>query len=164
MLHDTSWTPTNAFPGPCGRDALSLAGLRDAYRYDARRSGGGEGQADREMYILFADEGGAAAFMDDLRAQSRTCSSTTGGATGGVVEQLSGSWSDGLALSHFSTQPNVTGGSVVLAVRSGRAVTLSSASGAFTRTDRVDPGLIQAARPSVEHVYPQLCGFTDAGC
>ncbi|MFW5471566.1 hypothetical protein ACOCJ4_16150 [Knoellia sp. CPCC 206435] len=164
LLHAGSWTVTNTFAGPCGRDVFGIAGLRDAYRYDARRIEGGEGRADGEAYVLFAAEDGAAAFMDDLQAQGRACSFTTDGATGGVVEQLSGPWSDGLALSHISGQPNVTGGSVVLAVRSGRAVTLSSASGSFTRTDHVDPALIRAARPSVEHVYPQLCGFTDEGC
>ncbi|WP_353953657.1 hypothetical protein V6K52_09685 [Knoellia sp. S7-12] len=164
LLHARSWTPTNAFAGPCGREISGIAGLRHAYLDDQRRNDSGEGQANGEAYVLFVDEDGAAAFMDDLRNQSRRCTSTTDGAIGGVVEGLSGPWSDGLALSYFSSQPPVSGGSVVLAVRSGRAVTLSSASGSFTRTDRVDPGLIRAARPSVEHVYPQLCGFTDEGC
>ena len=82
-----------------------------------------------------------------------------------IVEELGGPWSDGLALSWFPNTATVTGGSVVLAVRSGSAVTLSGASGSFTRTDRVDAGLIEVARPSVEHVYPQLtCGLTEQGC
>lgn len=165
LLHAGSWTATNSFAGACGTDIFPTAGLHNAYRYDARRTAPADGRADREIYQFFASAADAASFMDDLRSQSRACATTTDGATAGIVEGLSGPWSDALALSYFADGSSVSGGSVVLAVRSGSAVTLSGASGSFTRTDRVDPALIEAARPSVEHVYPQLtCGLTAEGC
>ncbi|MFW5474255.1 hypothetical protein ACOCJ5_13185 [Knoellia sp. CPCC 206450] len=165
LLHAGSWARTNTFAGACGADIFPTAGARNAYAYEARATAAVEGRADREVYQFFASAADAAAFMNDLRAQSRACDTTTDGAMRGIVEGLSGPWSDGLALSWFPNDTSVSGGSVVLAVRSGSAVTLSGASGSFTRTDRVDPALLRAARPSVEHVYPQLgCGLTEQGC
>ncbi|KGN38881.1 hypothetical protein [Knoellia subterranea] len=165
LLHADSWRPSSSFAGACGTDIFPVAARGNAYSYDSRSTSAADGRADREAYLFFPSTADASAFMNELRSQSRACVTASDGTTRGIVEALSGPWSDGLALSSFANQPTVSHGSVVIAVRSGSAVALSGASGPIAGTERVDPTLIAAARPSVEYVYPQLsCGLTPAGC
>ncbi|MFC7492471.1 MULTISPECIES: hypothetical protein [unclassified Knoellia] len=168
FLHEGSpgWATTNAVVGPCDKDALTIAGRHDAYQYDALRGQGNDGDPTGEAYVLFADAQSAASFMGELRQLSRSCEATTHGKLGGVVQNLAGPWGEGLASTSFAfTQDGSTGGgTVLLAVRSGFAVAFSSAAGPFSETDVVNPALIQSARPGVEHLYPQLCRYTEAGC
>lgn len=161
---ESDWVTARDVTGPCLTNAWELAGQDGAVERRAIRGGGRDGGPDGEALVVFADADSAVRFMARLRQESRSCVSTSDGVTRGVVETLPGPWGEGVAFSSFPNQPTVGGGGVGLAVRSGRAVAMSSSSGPFTRTDRVDPGLVASARPGVVHLFPQLCRWTAAGC
>ncbi len=160
----SDWTAATTMTGPCDVDAWGVAGRHGVAERRAIRGGGGDGGADGEALFVFRDAGSAVGFMADLRAVTRACFADSGGRTRGLVEDLPGPWGEGLSLTWFPGGTEVGGGPVALAVRSGRAVAMSSSAGPFTRTDRVDPGLVRSARPAVDHLYPQLCRYTQAGC
>jgi len=160
----SDWVAVSTFTGPCGRDAWTLAGKHGAVERRAISGGGGDGGAGGEAVFVSDDADGAVTFMGALRSETRACRTSSGGATRGLLATLTGPWGDGSALTWFPNTPTVGGGPVVLAVRSGRGVALSSAAGPFDRTDRVDPGLIRSARPAIDHLFPQMCRYTEAGC
>lgn len=158
------WTTATSLTGPCDTDVLSLAGRRGAVERRAISGGGGDGGPTAEGYVVFEDAGEAVSFMGELRALVRGCASASGGRTTALVDELPGPWGEGIAFSHFPNEESVGGGPVGLAVRSGRSVALSVSAGPFTDTGKVDPGLVSSARPAVEHLFPQLCRYTQAGC
>jgi hypothetical protein len=160
----SDWETTTEVTGPCGLNAWSLAGQHGATESRALRGGGGDGGATGEALFVFADADAAVAFMGQLRELTRTCEATTNGESRGLVESLEGPWGEGIAFTSLPNEPTVGGGPVGLAVRGGRAVAMSTSAGPFSRTDQVHPGLVASARPGVEHLYPQLCRYTRAGC
>jgi hypothetical protein len=160
----SAWVAASHVTGPCESNAWLLAGRQGALERRAIRGGGGDGSPNGEALFVFDDSDSAVRFMGRLRELSTSCSATTNGATHGVVEELPGPWGEGVAFGHVSGLPMHGGGPVGLAVRSGRAVAMSSAAGPFVRSDEVNPGLVSSARPGVEHVFPQLCRYTQAGC
>lgn len=160
----SGWVSTTQVTGPCDSNAWALASRHGVVERRAISGGGGDGGANGEALFVFGTAGQAVDFMTDLRAQTRGCLAATQDATKGLEEVLPGPWGEGLAITSFPHQTEVGGGPVALAVRSGRAVVMSSSAGPFQRTDRVDPGLVRSARPAVEHLYPQLCRYTAAGC
>ncbi|KGN32695.1 hypothetical protein N802_17225 [Knoellia sinensis KCTC 19936] len=170
---DADWLPTTQFNGPCDTDAWALAGRYGADDRRAIRGGGIDGGPRQEAVFAFPDTGSAVAFMGELRQVTRACESTSQGRLGGLVENLPGPWGEGLASTYFvyaqdeSTgirDGSTGGGPVILAVRAGRGIALSGSAGPFRETHEVDPDLIRSARPGVEHLYPQLCRYTEAGC
>lgn len=162
----SDWTSATTFAGPCSRDAWVLAGGMGVAERRAISGGGGDGGASAEALFVFRSADSAVAFMGELRRLSRACESATDGGTRGIVESLPGPWGEGLALTTFALDSDGTtgGGPVVLAVRAGRSVALSNSAGPFRETDEVNPGLVRSARPGIEHLFPQLCRYTEAGC
>lgn len=158
------WVPTTSFQGLCDADAWALAGSMGAIERRAIAGGGGDGAAYAEAYFVFSDADQAVAYMGRIRDITRGCIQATSGGSRGLVEGLAGPWGEGLAAGHASAGESVGGGPVVLAVRSGRAVALSASAGPFQAFDQIDSMLVRTARPAVEHLYPQLCRYTRAGC
>lgn len=160
----SDWRAASAIVGPCDGDAWALAGARGATERRAIRGGGGDGGPTGEGYLVFPTARDAVAFMGELRARSRGCETATGGKARGLVEELSGPWGEGIAFSWFPNETTIGGAPVGLAVRSGRAVAMSAAAGPHNETTSIPDYLVTSARPAVEHLFPQLCRYTQAGC
>ncbi|EAP99235.1 hypothetical protein JNB_03665 [Janibacter sp. HTCC2649] len=145
-------------PEPQGYEELRV--IWDTHIAGANRS---------EGIVIFPSAGDAVAYMDSVRAAALSCPDESSGQTKTLVQPLSGPWASGLAVAQSNRdlnyeEPKFLATGVDLFVRVGRAVTFANFSTRSELKDTIDPYLIDRSRPAIEHVVPQLCRYTKAGC
>ena len=126
-----------------------------------------------EGVLVFATEDDARAFLHELAAATASCAVTSSdpdyqtrtasAAPEGVGDEAL-VWSTWTERTIDGVTGATPGGSATLYVRSGRAVTMASASGEFVgdpwQTGHAEPGL----REVTDHALPQMCRWRSGGC
>ena len=123
-----------------------------------------------EGLVVFASAGQAVRFMELVRISVTECSAGDGSPWQGREEELAGPWGDGVAVSFGSStapsqDPQAPLGETTLVVaRVGRAVTYALRGSHGILGETVSPRGVAELRPALDHVAPQLCRYTVAGC
>lgn len=179
LLHDgvpatameTAWEPSDELVLAC--DAPQTFPSLSAVTAGRQIGSTGPESYLAEGVLVFATEDDARAFLRELAAATASCAVTStdpdyqtrtaSAAPDGVGDEAL-VWSTWTERTVDGVTGATPGGSATLYVRSGRAVTMASASGEFVgdpwETGNAEPSL----RESVDHALPQMCDWTTAGC
>ncbi|MFC7488909.1 hypothetical protein ACOCJ7_06530 [Knoellia sp. CPCC 206453] len=173
LLHegDAGWVKAEALPQPCRVDGNPEPDLAEVHGVVETRTirSLAEGDGASEALLVFPSAGDAVAYMGDVRDIARGCEVDSRGSQRGVVQSLNGDWGEGMAVGQAAQvyrdgQVMYMGESVFLAVRTGSGVAVSQVGSHGILEKTINARLIAEARPAVEHVVPQLCRYTKAGC
>lgn len=161
---NTPWTPAAVKVTVCWQD-VPLTGAREQRAVSAL--------VDMERWseglVVFGTADQAVRFMQVARISVSECSAGDGSPWQGRMQELRGVWGDGVAISYgSSTSPSSTGpplGETTLVLaRVGRAVTYAVRGSHGILGPTVSAQGVAELRPALDHVAPQLCRYTRAGC
>jgi hypothetical protein len=108
--------------------------------------------------------------MQVARISVDECAAGDGSPWQGRMAELPGVWGDGVAISFgSSTSPSSTPGpplgeTTLVLARVGRAVTYAWRGSHGILGSTVNARGVAELRPALDHVAPQLCRYTQAGC
>lgn len=123
-----------------------------------------------EGLVVFRTADQAVRFMEVARISVTECAAGDGSPWQGRMAELPGVWGDGVAISYgSSTSPSSTPGpplgeTTVVVARVGRAVTYAWRGSHGILASTVNARGVTELRPALDHVAPQLCRYTRAGC
>lgn len=123
-----------------------------------------------EGLVVFASADQAVRFMELARISVSECSAGDGSPWQGRQQRLSGAWGDGLAISFGATMTQsrtsgpALGETTLVVARVGRAVTYALRGSHGILGETVTARGVAELRPALDHVAPQLCRYTAAGC
>ncbi len=165
IAENTPWDKATVKVTVCWQD-VPLAGAREQRAVSAL--------VDMERWteglVVFGSAEQAVRFMELTRISVDECSAGDGSPWQGRRQELAGVWGDGVAVSFGSStapsgNPQAPLGETTLVVaRVGRAVTYALRGSHGILGETVSPRGIAELRPALDHVAPQLCRYTAAGC
>ncbi|GGB67544.1 hypothetical protein N798_14590 [Knoellia flava TL1] len=171
LLHDgrAGWSPGELEISLCVGDARVFPAPRGTTEMRVIRADFVAGANMSEGLVVFSSSAEAVAYLADVRRIARGCTDESSGDTKVVVDRVDGPWGEGLSIASAPRQsydgtPRWTGLGVTVFARVGAGVTFGQYASKAELTDEAVASDIAQLRPALEHVAPQLCRYTQAGC
>ncbi|WP_156971753.1 hypothetical protein [Knoellia flava] len=162
---NTPWRPTAVRVTVCWQD-VPLTGAQEHRAVTAL--------VDMERWseglVVFATAEQAVRFVEVARISVTECAAGDGSPWQGRQQRLDGAWGEGVAISYGSApapsqSPSAPmGETTVVLARVGRAVTYAQRGSHGILGETVNARGVAELRPALDHVAPQLCRYTRAGC
>ena len=171
LLHDgrSGWSPADLEVPLCVGEARVFPAPRGTTEMRAIRVDFVHGANMSEGLIVFPSAEEAVGYLADVRRIARGCTDESSGDTKVVVDSVDGPWGEGLSVASAQRltsdgTPRWAGLGVTVFARVGAAVTFGQYGSKAELAEESVASDIAQLRPALEHVAPQLCRYTKAGC